>query len=107
MSGEQTSEKGASKSVGTGEGSASGPSDYDWHNVADRLPEMPVIVWVSCGGGTALLARYDRYRWESATTIRSLPFAPIWWQHLRLPEPPPNKPDLQRAAERNRHPSDE
>ncbi len=72
-------------------GPASWPPDYDWHNVADKLPDIPVIVWVSCGGGTALLARYDRYRWENATSIRPLPFIPTWWQHLRLPEFPPNK----------------
>ena len=59
-----------------------------WRKCSESLPEIPVIVWVSEGGGTALLARYDRYRWESATTIRQMPFTPIWWKPLTLPESP-------------------
>lgn len=62
--------------------------DYNWHKAAEETPPKGIIVWVSTGGGSALLARYDFYRWESATSIRPLPFTPIYWQHLRLPESP-------------------
>lgn len=62
--------------------------DHDWHKTEDSLPQVGVIVWVSIGGGTALLARYDYYRWISATSIKPLPFYPRYWQHLRLPESP-------------------
>lgn len=62
--------------------------DYGWHKVEDSLPRGGVIVWVSIGGGTALLARYDYYRWISATSIKPLPFYPRYWQRLRLPESP-------------------
>ena len=79
-----------SRTLAGATGSASGPLDYDWHKTSEKLPDIAVIVWVSAGGGTALLARYDRYRWESATSIRPIPFPPLYWQHLRLPEPPPN-----------------
>lgn len=66
------------------------PPDYDWHAVSHSLPEIAVIVWVSKGGGTCLLARYYRHRraWEGVDS-RVLCFSPVFWQYLRLPEPPP------------------
>lgn len=62
--------------------------NYQWIKCSDDLPDVAVIVWASIGGGTALLARFDSYRWESATNGRPLPFTPIYWQHLRLPDSP-------------------
>lgn len=64
-------------------------TDSDWHKVAEQLPPTGLIVWVSQGGGTCLLARYDYYKWESATSIRPLPFAPLYWHPLHLPKAPP------------------
>lgn len=66
--------------------------DYNWHKVEDSLPQIPIVVWVSEGGGSALLARWDRYRWENALSVKPLPFAPRYWQHLRLPESPGPRP---------------
>jgi len=62
--------------------------DYDWHKASEKLPPNGIIVWVSKGGGSALLARWSHYRWENACSIRDLPFHPVYWQHLRLPDSP-------------------
>ncbi len=62
--------------------------NYDWQKCADGFPTIGIIVWVSAGGGTCLLAQWDYYKWISATGLRSLPFHPIYWQHLRLPDAP-------------------
>ena len=73
-------------------GSVAVEMDYKWKIVKEERPTpFRLIVWVSAGGGSALLARFDRDAgWENATSDKPLPFYPVFWQHLKLPDPPPN-----------------